>query len=84
MVKHDALDFTKSIDNILDNVDGLVFCPDIFLEQDAHLDAEKISTDIYISKEALYNFSKIFYRLKTQYDYNFRYYLMVRVHFVKD
>ena len=40
MVKRDALDFSKNIDNTSDNLDGLDFYPDIFSEQNANLYAK--------------------------------------------
>ena len=35
-----ALDFSKNIDNTSDNVDGLDFYPDIFIQQNANLYAK--------------------------------------------
>lgn len=83
MVRHDVLDLTHSIDDILDNVDGLDLFPNIFLAEDAYLDGDATITSLDISKQELYDFYKFFYKLKTVYDYNTRYYIMVGVNYHK-
>lgn len=83
MVKHDVLDLTHSIDDILDNVYGLELSPNIFLAEDAYLDGDATITSLDISKQELYDFYKFFYKLKTVYDYNARYYIMVGVTYHK-